>query len=272
MQEIKEIINKNLLTNCFILRDKLFMYLENGIMQAYVRNDVLFIFQKEEFGFYKFYYFVNELQELFLAQDLLEEYFTKGDLILEFTTKNNNGLDELRSVLESLGFCHYACFERFLESLHTRVSKKYLPVLYATQEDLSEIYRICYFAFDPLINAFPTMSELERLIKDKSVFIEKDAYGKIIFIYIVEFQGKSLHSGLLWLAREYRKGANFLKFRSRVFMMLNAAHKEFQRCYSWIDVTRKSYALSKFLGRKSDGLTCNIFAYKKERILEEIEK
>ncbi len=276
MEEIKKMLNQNRLSNCFSFRDEIFENIKTGKMGAHIVENALFLFQKEHLGFYKFYYFVQDLENLFLAKDLLEKYHAQGDVVLEFTSKRRYGLEELQPIVENLGFFLYESIERYIPSKDDKIPdlsvKEGKANLYATEEDAEEIFEILKNEFDCLMVTIPSVEELKtKFIANKTLFIEKDPItNEIVYIQMYLLRGKTLDGFCNWLRKDYRTGTNWIDFSAGTSIALANLHLNYNRLFGWFARSNKKVIklYTKIFKHKPDGVSCDIFTYKKKRTRE----
>ncbi len=118
--------------------------------------------------------------------------------------------------------------------------------------------------FDKIKDDIPTEDELLELIDKKSILIRK-IENQIVYIQIYEYSYGILYSRMTWIKKEYRKPKYTIEFynaHSAYIEQLNIQNKQI-RCYFWVDTSIKNYKIALKLGATLDGLTSNIFVYKK---------
>ena len=264
---IKEIISsRKKKTNCFSFYNEISDWLDNDKADAYLVENNVFLFYKAN-GFYKFYYWVDNFEDIKLAKTLLDQYRNKSEISLEFTTKNNRFLVEIKEQIYSIGFEFCAEFARLLSGTNKLQDKenKYFDMFkIAKVEDKNELLEIMHKEFDKIKDDIPTEDELLELINKKSILIRK-IENQIVYIQIYEYSHGVLYSRMTWIKKEYRKPKYTIEFYngdSAYIEQLNIQNKQI-RCYFWVDTSIKNYKITLKLGATLDGLTSNIFVYKK---------
>ncbi len=267
IEEIKSIINSRIKkTNCFSFFNEICDWIEKNKADFYLVDNSIFVFFKAN-GFYKFYYWVDNFEDIKLAKTLLDQYRNKSEISLEFTTKNNRFLVEIKEQIYSIGFEFYAEFARLLSGTNKLQDKenKYFDMFkIAKVEDKNELLEIMHKEFDKIKDDIPTEDELLELINKKSILIRK-IENEIVYIQIYEYSHGALYSRMTWIKKEYRKPKYTIEFYngdSAYIEQLNIQNKQI-RCYFWVDTSIKNYKITVKLGATLDGLTSNIFVYKK---------
>ncbi len=267
IEEIKSIINsRTKKINCFSFYNEICDWIEKNRADFYLIDNSIFAFFKAN-GFYKFYYWVDSFEDIKLARTLLDEYRNKSEISLEFTTKNNRFLEEIKEQIYSMGFEFYAEFARLLSGTNKLQDKenKYFDMFeIAKIEDKNELLEIMHKEFDKIKDDIPTEDELLELIDKKSILIRK-IENEIVYIQIYEYSHGALYSRMTWIKKEYRKAkytVDFYNGDSAYIEQLNIQNKQI-RCYFWVDTSIKNYKITLKLGATLDGLTSNIFVYKK---------
>ncbi|UXC29332.1 hypothetical protein N3114_11855 [Aliarcobacter butzleri] len=269
IEKIKSIINsRTKKTNCFSFYNEICDWIEKNKADFYLVDNSIFAFLKAN-GFYKFYYWVDSFEDIKLAKTLLDEYRNKSEISLEFTTKNNRFLEEIKEQIYSIGFEFYAEFARLLSS--TIRSFKEEKVEYfgqfnlATSIDKNKLLEIMHQEFDKIKDDIPTEDELLELIDKKSILIRK-IENEIVYIQIFEYSKNVLYSRMTWIKKEYRKPKYTVEFYNGAIVyvkQLNIPTETQIRSYFWIDTAIKNFKIELKLGATLDGLTSNIFVYKK---------
>ncbi|MGJ0290199.1 hypothetical protein NG749_07630 [Aliarcobacter cryaerophilus] len=264
---IKEIISsRKKKTNCFSFYNEISDWLDNDKADAYLVENNVFLFYKAN-GFYKFYYWVDNFEDIKLAKTLLDQYRNKSEISLEFTTKNNRFLVEIKEQIYSIGFEFYAEFARLLygtNKLQDKENKYFDMFKIAKVEDKNELLEIMHKEFDKIKDDIPTEDELLELINKKSILIRK-IENQIVYIQIYEYSHGVLYSRMTWIKKEYRKPKYTIEFYNGNYAyieQLNIQNKQI-RYYFWVDTSIKNYKITLKLGATLDGLTSNIFVYKK---------
>lgn len=267
IEKIKSIINSRIKkTNCFSFFNEICDWIEKNKADFYLVDNSIFVFFKAN-GFYKFYYWVDNFEDIKLAKTLLDQYRNKSEISLEFTTKNNRFLVEIKEQIYSIGFEFYAEFARLLygtNKLQDKENKYFDMFKIAKVEDKNELLEIMHKEFDKIKDDIPTEDELLELINKKSILIRK-IENQIVYIQIYEYSHGVLYSRMTWIKKEYRKPKYTIEFYNGNYAYiehLNIQNKQI-RYYFWVDTSIKNYKITLKLGATLDGLTSNIFVYKK---------
>lgn len=119
--------------------------------------------------------------------------------------------------------------------------------------------------FDKIKDNIPSEDELLELINKKAILIRK-IEDEIIYIQIYEYSKSVLYSRMTWIKKEFRKPKYTVEFyngEDAYVKQLNIPTNAKIRSYFWVDTSIKNYDITLKLGAILDGLTSNIFVYKK---------
>lgn len=270
LDEIRDIItSRSKKTNCFCFFNEICKWDDDKKADFYLISNNVFIFLKAN-GFYKFYYYVDEFNDIALAKSILEKYNKNSKISLEFTTKNGRFVEDVRTAIEPIGFEFYAEFIRFITSKNRLLNieeydfSKILQL--ATYDDIDEILDIFYKEFDPIKDDLATREELQMLI-DKGAVVIKKIENRIIYIQIYELSKETLYSRITWIKREFRKPKYTIQFYSAFHSYLKQLIGNGKlRFYSWVNKDVKNYKILIKNDNKPDGLTSTIFVYKNSQM------
>lgn len=266
IEEIKSIINSRIKkTNCFSFFNEICDWIEKNKADFYLVDNSIFVFFKAN-GFYKFYYWVENFEDIKLAKTLLDQYRNKSEISLEFTTKNNRFLEEIKEQISSISFEFYAEYIRLLSPKDNKLNEDHQEFNFelATSIDKNELLTIMHQEFDKIKDDIPTEEELLEAIDKKYILIKK-IENEIVYIQIYEYTYGVLYGKMRWIKKEFRKPkytVDFFNSDASYINHLNIEHKNI-RGYFWVDSSIKQYKLTLKLGAIPDGLTSNIFVYKK---------
>lgn len=227
-------------TNCYLNYQAFIELLENS--NFIVRDNSIFIMSNQN-GFYKFYFFVNNDEELKNLDSFF--YFYKEPIILEIIS--NNKVDA--NLYAKIGFKPYKIYSRYRTD---KKNKNFDTVKIANLEDIDEISKLINETFDPLSDYIPSIYELEELVLKKEVFIVK-VDNKLAGVSIYEKKHKNYYFRLSCVHPNHRPGL--------IGYMLASTQPESGKNYStWIDDNNlEAIKLNTFLGYKLDGLKNYIF-------------
>lgn len=274
LEEIKQIISKRRhITNCFSFYNEILDWIEKEKVDLFLIKNCVFMFYKEN-SFHKFYYFVNDYNNIILSKELLDLYRTKGEVSLEFTTKNGRNQEKVNESVTNIGFNFYAEYARVISGASAFKAKdkkeeeKDIDGYYelATLKDKKELLEIMYTDFDKISDYLPTENELDNLIQNKSILI-RHLDEKIVFIQIYEYAKGTLYSRMTWIAKKYRKPKYTIDFYKGIDAYLRDLEiKDWTklRSYGWINKSNKNYKINIKFGAKPDGTTCTTYLYKME--------
>lgn len=147
-------------TNCFVDYNNFIKLLDISVF--FVRNNSTFI-MKKELGFYKFYYFINDYNELKDLNSFFRDY--KEPIILEVVSKKNIDTHKYSNI----NFSIYKTFTRYYTN--NKKSKRYNSIKDATKDDIKEIKDLIDSTFDPLSDYIPNILELELFVENKEIYI-----------------------------------------------------------------------------------------------------
>ncbi len=267
IKEIKSIIaSRTKKTNCFYFYNEICDWIDKNKADFYLIDNSVFVFLKAN-GFYKFYYYVDNLEDIKLAKNLLDEYKQYSEISLEFTTKNNKFLVDIKEQIYSIGFETYAEFARMLSGTNKLqdLDNKYFDMFeIAIIQNKTELLKIMHKEFDKIKDDIPTEDDLVELINKNSILIRK-IENEIVYIQIYEYFNGVLYGKMRWIKKEFRKPKYTVEFYNgdaAYIKQLNILNKQI-RSYFWVDTSIKNYKITLKLGAILDGLTSNIFVYKK---------
>lgn len=214
----------------------------------FVRNTSIFIIKKD-ISFYRFYYFVNEYEDLKNLDEFLSSY--KKPIILELVS-----LEDLNNqIYKEIGFLPYKTYSRY-SKIENYI--EFDNINLAEKSDAIQIKNLIDKTFDPLSDYIPSISEIDNFIETKSLYVTKDNHlisGVAIYIK----NHSSYYLRLICVDTNYRK-------KSIGFMLAAGLPKEKKRCIAWIDDKNEmSIKLNKKVGYKKDYLKNYIFIYNKEK-------
>lgn len=269
IKTIKDIIlSRSRKTNCFSFFNEISNWIENEEADFHLINNCVFVFYKAN-GFYKFYYYVNNLEDIKLSKTLLDKYSLTHKVILEFTTKNDKGIEEITDTLININFEVYSDLVRliqgkivFTEEIKEDIVRSCYTV--ATLSDKNELLEIMHHEFDILKDNIPTQEELIKLILNKSIIIQK-LENKIVLIQIYEYLKGTLYSRMTWIKKEYRKPKYTIDFHKAIdsyLQDLNIDTSKNFKPYGWIDKSNRNLKINLKMGAILDGISCRIFLYK----------
>lgn len=263
---IKEIIkSRKNKTNCFTFYNEIEDWLDNDKADAYLIDGCVFIFLKAN-GFYKFYYYVKELDDIKLSIDLLDNYKKNANIVLEFMARNGKNLDMVAKTIESIDFIFYAEYARVISGANAYKSDRNNEeenYCIAQLSNIEELMMIMYREFDIISDYLPSKEEIKQLIATKCIIIKK-LDNKIAFIQIYEYKRGVLYSRMTWVEKKYRKPKytiEFYKGLDAYLQDLNIKNNNL-RSYGWINKKNKNYKINLKFGAKPDGTTSTIFIYK----------
>ena len=234
--------NRPKFTNFFVNFDEFNETLKNA--KILVRAECCFLLVKHG-GFYKFYYFVDKLENL----ANLDEFFRliNEPVVAEIVSKNAVASDFLKGVK----FKPYKIYSRYRSVKKNRSFNNVLP---ADLSDASEIFELISETFDPLSDYLPSFEELSKLIAKGLVFVikqERAIAGAAIF----EIKEKICYFRLNCVKKEFQNGLIGFALASAPKQM-----QEAQTFYTWInDENKEAVRLNSALGYKPDGLKNYIF-------------
>jgi hypothetical protein len=267
MEEIKKIIaSRKKKTNCFSFYNEIIDWIENGKANAYLINDCVFIFYKIN-GFYKFYYYVDNFEDIKISRNLLDKYKLESNVSLEFTTKNDKNIEDITESIIPIGFEFYAEYVRVISgasAFNSNNIENTANYVLASLNEVDELLSIMYKEFDVISDDLPSKEDLINLINNKSVLVQH-IENKIIFIQIYEYTKGVLYSRMTWIEKKYRKPKYTIDFYSGLdeyLKHLNIKDWGKLRSYGWINKSNKNYKINLKFGAKPDGITCTIFTYK----------
>ncbi|MCT7582043.1 MBL fold metallo-hydrolase [Aliarcobacter butzleri] len=234
-------------TNLFLNYNDFLNILDNS--NFFVRNDSIFI-MKKYFGFYKFYYFVNDYKNLNNLNDFFGLY--KQPVIIEIISCRE--IDE--GIYTKIGFKPYKIYSRYRTD---KKNKNFDIVKIANIEDMEDISTLINETFDPLGDYIPSNDELIELILKKEVFIIK-VDNKLAGVSIYEKRHKNYYFRLSCVHPDHRPGLIG-------YMLASTSPKDGNIYSAWVDDKNlEAIKLNTLLGYKIDGTKNYIFIKNKETI------
>lgn len=233
-------------TNLFVNYDDFNAILDN--CNFFVRNTSIFIIKKDT-SFYRFYYFINDYEDLNNLDEFLSSY--KKPIILELVSLEDLNLYNY----EKIGFLPYKTYSRYSK---VEDYLEFEDITLAEKSDVIYIKDLIDKTFDPLSDYIPSIDELNNFTQEKSLYVTKDN-DLISGVAIYKKSSYCYYMRLFCVHPNYRK-------KSIGYMLTAGLPKEKKRCIAWIDDKNEiSIKLNRKIGYKKDYLTNYIFIYRKEK-------
>lgn len=214
-------------------------------------NHVSFVEMKNSLVISKKYESFNRIY--FLSNDPLElkeilSSLNKNDIINIPSKKGIN--DELNEILSESG---YSLFETYERMYNNKVeSRGPFDAELAKISDVEGIYQLLHKHFNPYTDTLPTKEEIEALISNKWVLIDRNENTeKVEGTLLLRFEPQKCHY-YIWVDAS----SNFLKSLNLFINGFNYMHeKGYEKAYLWVRSTnarpKKIYETLEF---KYDGL------------------
>ncbi len=241
---LKIFSNRTKYTNCYMSYNDFVNLLD--ICEICIRGNSLFLLKSED-KFLRFYYFINDYNELNNLEDFLNMYDVP--IVLEVVSKE----EVENEIYKKINFYPYKVYSRYFV---TKSLKKATKIVLAEKSDILEIKKLLDQEFDPLSDYIPSKDELNRLVEKKELFITR-RNDTISSIAIYQKMGLKLYYRLLLVHPDYRTG--FLGYNHALKSLDNDGY-----AYAWVD--DENIPPSKLImavGYKKDGLKNHIFLYHK---------
>lgn len=227
-------------TNCYLNYQAFIELLENS--NFIVRDNSIFIMSNQN-GFYKFYFFVNNDEELKNLDSFF--YFYKEPIILEIVS--NNKVDA--NLYAKIGFKPYKIYSRYRTN---KKNKSFDIVKLANIEDIEDISTLINETFDPLSDYIPSNDELIKLILREEVYIIR-IDNELAGVSIFEKRDKNYYFRLSCVHQKHRPGLIG-------YMLASTSPQNGSNYSTWIDDNNiEAIKLNTFLGYKLDGIKNYIF-------------
>lgn len=243
---IKIYKNRPKYTNCFVDYNHFLMLIENEIL--FIIDENIFILKSEN-NIFKFFYFTDNLKELYKVIEHLKTI--DKPISLEFVSKENKPIPNF----EAFGFKAYKVFSRYSVLKENRIPPKLKNAIIqlGDKQDALAIHTIAKSVFDPLCDFIPSVLEIEDFIDNEELYVikNKEILGFVIYKkvpYGYDFR-------LSCVTPKYRAGLIGYNFVANL-------PNDGKKCTCWIEDTNLSaIRLNESIGFKQEGLKNHIFVY-----------
>jgi GNAT superfamily N-acetyltransferase len=236
------------LTNSYGSVKETLSLLENGSSNIDNQLYSLFFIQKTQFHFWRFYFYIQDLQKINWS------FFKEKELITEIVVRDSKKEKwnlVLQEFQEKGNFKNYDSYIRlFKEKSEIKINKEDFSIIETANDlDLVFVQQLIENNFNKYSDKIPTLNELKTLVNTTFLIKEK---GQIVAFFMTEKKGITLEFRYWLVLPEYR-GKKFGKILMDYVLTFDP---EIVRFTSWISLKNENVILAhKNLGFKEDGLT-----------------
>jgi GNAT superfamily N-acetyltransferase len=236
------------LTNSYGSVKETLSLLENGSSNIDNQLYSLFFIQKTQFHFWRFYFYIQDLQKINWS------FFKEKELITEIVVRDSKKEKwnlVLQEFQEKGNFKNYDSYIRlFKEKSEIKINKEDFSIIETANDlDLVFVQQLIENNFNKYSDKIPTLNELKTLVNTTFLIKEK---GQIVAFFMTEKKGITLEFRYWLVLPEYR-GKKFGKILMDYVLTFDP---EIVRFTSWISLKNENVILThKNLGFKEDGLT-----------------
>jgi GNAT superfamily N-acetyltransferase len=236
------------LTNSYASVKETLSLLENGSSNIDNQLYSLFFIQKTQFHFWRFYFYIQDLQKINWS------FFKEKELITEIVVRDSKKEKwnlVLQEFQEKGNFKNYDSYIRlFKEKSEIKINKEDFSIIETANDlDLVFVQQLIENNFNKYSDKIPTLNEL-KILAD-TTFLIKDK-GEIVAFFMTEKKGITLEFRY-WLVLPKYRGRKFGKLLMDYVLTFDP---EILRFTSWISLKNENVILAhKNLGFKEDGLT-----------------
>jgi GNAT superfamily N-acetyltransferase len=236
------------LTNSYASVKETLSLLENGSSNIDNQLYSLFFIQKTQFHFWRFYFYIQDLQKINWS------FFKEKELITEIVVRDSKKEKwnlVLQEFQEKGNFKNYDSYIRlFKEKSEIKINKEDFSIIETANDlDLVFVQQLIENNFNKYSDKIPTLNELKTLVNTTFLIKEK---GQIVAFFMTEKKGITLEFRYWLVLPEYR-GKKFGKILMDYVLTFDP---EIVRFTSWISLKNENVILAhKNLGFKEDGLT-----------------
>jgi GNAT superfamily N-acetyltransferase len=236
------------LTNSYASVKETLSLLENGSSNIDNQLYSLFFIQKTQFHFWRFYFYIQDLQKINWS------FFKEKELITEIVVRDSKKEKwnlVLQEFQEKGNFKNYDLYIRlFKEKSEIKINKEDFSIIETANDlDLVFVQQLIENNFNKYSDKIPTLNELKTLVNTTFLIKEK---GQIVAFFMTEKKGITLEFRYWLVLPEYR-GKKFGKILMDYVLTFDP---EIVRFTSWISLKNENVILAhKNLGFKEDGLT-----------------
>lgn len=169
-----------------------FYGLTAGFDYSYQMTDNTIVIRKQEGDFYRLFVLTTEPSEL-------EENFIvlEGENVINIPSRKP--IDDWENVLKNSGFEYYSTYSRYCNTkIATMKKHKTTLNIHATVEHTDEIYQLLTETFSPYTGHLPSKKELEEMIINNQVLVDKYPDGRVCGVNIHTIIGVTGY-GNAWL-------------------------------------------------------------------------
>lgn len=201
-------------TNFFMDECRHQSWINNGIMYAFYSSKVVLLFKKA-IDYCNVYYIATNLSELIsVIEDVHTDYIDEKWYI-EIIGRNSQCVPVLDK-LYSIGYSEYNCLQRMVRTTNDFKDYNTDDVIYAKNDDISEIDRYLHLYFNERIEQLPLIDELKQLVNDGCI-IKCEENNHLIGFLIFEMNASTIHLRYWFTHPEYRNRKVGAKLLNRFF-------------------------------------------------------
>lgn len=154
-----------------------------GFDYDYQIADSTIVVRKKEGDFYRLFVLSTDAAELTTMLSSLQEEYV-------INIPSRKPIDDWQAVMKDSGFGYYSTYSRYCNTkIATMKKHKTTLNILATVEDTDEIYQLLTETFSPYTGHLPSKKELEDMILNQQVLIDKFSDGRVCGVNIHTITG-----------------------------------------------------------------------------------
>ncbi len=160
-----------------------FFGLANGFDYDYLKSESTIVVRKREGDYFRLFVLSTNADEMEkMLSPLQEEYV--------INIPSRKPIDDWEVVMRKCGFEYYSTYSRYCNTKIAKMKKHKTSLnIYATVEDAPEIYQLLTDTFSAYTGHMPSMNELEEMITNQQVLIDKYDDGHVCGVNIHTITG-----------------------------------------------------------------------------------
>lgn len=213
-----------------------------GFDYDYQIADSTIVVRKKEGDFYRLFVLSTDAAELTTMLSSLQEEHV-------INIPSRKPIDDWQAVMKDSGFGYYSTYSRYCNTkIATMKKHKTTLNILATVEDTDEIYQLLTETFSPYTGHLPSKKELEDMILNQQVLIDKFSDGRVCGVNIHTITGVTGY-GNAWVD----KGEHAVELLLDMYNEM--IEKGVKRHVFWVNDSNIGVAKTHIkMGAKPDGL------------------
>jgi len=236
------------ITNFYFTGFKLKELIDNHKLYMIDNVNHIFFLRKND-GFYNLYFCSSN--NSFLRESLAEDLKKfKLPIVIDLIGEEKT-IKEIKDIFIKNDFNYYTTFNR-MSKMNSNINILYTTddILYARQEDASEVYNMISGNFNKYIHHLPSLEEIKDAINKYNIIIKKEK-KKIIALSIFDKIGFSSTHRYSYVDKNFRGQKLYAKLSKKYFDEC----KEIKRFMCWVETSNsKIITIQKNYGYNYDNL------------------